>query len=74
MKLLVEPLYFRLQVSTGLSLSSMVREFSAPPSTVEADIVTIFRLVTGEQATDAEYLRISKNQSRKFELGVPDYD
>lgn len=39
--------------------------------TVEADIATIFRLEAGEKAPDVEYLRISKNQSRQFELGVP---
>ncbi|KAH0531267.1 hypothetical protein TsFJ059_000123 [Trichoderma semiorbis] len=51
---------------------AMIREFSAPPSTVEADVATIFRLEADEKAPDAEYLRISKNQSRQFELGVPD--
>ncbi|KAL6691294.1 hypothetical protein J3F84DRAFT_352645 [Trichoderma pleuroticola] len=53
-------------------IKAVIREFSAPPSVVEADIATIFRLQAGEKTPNAEYLRISKNQSRQFELGVPD--
>ncbi|KAM0250226.1 hypothetical protein ACHAQJ_008719 [Trichoderma viride] len=49
-----------------------IREFSAPTSIIEADIATNFRLEVGEMTPDAEYLHVSKNQSRKFELGVPD--
>ncbi|PNP58359.1 hypothetical protein THARTR1_01874 [Trichoderma harzianum] len=53
-------------------IKAVIPEFSAPPSVVEADIVTIFRLEAGEKAPDAKYQRISENQSRQFELGVLD--
>jgi enoyl-CoA hydratase/carnithine racemase len=51
---------------------SMIREFAAPPSVVDADIATIIRLEAGELAPDAKYLKISDNQSKKFEMGSPD--